>query len=123
MNMALWVVQGLLAAAYLLAGLMKVSQPIDSLGKSMGWTRDLPPAFVRFIGAAEGLGAIGLILPQVTGILPWMTIVAAVGLVVVQVSAAIFHASRREASALPVNAVLLVLAAFVAYGRLAIVPA
>lgn len=123
MNVALWVIQGLLAVLYLLAGATKASRPIESLGKSMSWARDIPPALVRFIGAAEVLGAIGLVLPEITGILPWLTPAAAVGLVVVQVSAALFHASRRETSALPANAVLLVLAAIVLYGRLAIVPA
>ena len=118
MNIALWVVQGLLAVAYLLAGGMKASQPIDTMGKQMKWVRDVPPGLVRFIGAAEALGAIGLILPMLTGILPWLTPVAAVCLVVVQVAAFAFHVSRRETSSLAMNVVLLVLAAFVAYGRL-----
>lgn len=69
MDIALWVVSGLLAAAYLMAGTMKATQPIDALGKSMNWVRDVPPNLVRFIGAAEFLGAIGIILPVLTGIL------------------------------------------------------
>ena len=123
MNTVLWVVQGLLAVAYLVAGFMKATQPIESLGKSMSWVNAVPSRFVRFIGIAEGLGAVGLILPLVTGVLPWLTVAAAVGLVVVQLSAAVFHASRREASNLPINLILLLLALLVAYGRLAVVPA
>jgi putative oxidoreductase len=123
MNVALWVVQGLLAVAYLAAGFMKATRPLDTLGTSMPWVKEVPSAFVRFIGIAEVLGAIGLILPLITGVLPWLTVAAAIGLVVVQVSAAIFHASRREMASLPMNLILLVLALAVAYGRLAVVPA
>lgn len=123
MNTVLWVVQGLVAVAFLMAGVMKASQPIDTLGKTMNWVRDVPPAFVRFIGAAEILGAIGLVVPELTGILPWLTPVAAVGLAIIMVGAAIFHASRREYSRVPMNLILLVVAVVVAYGRLAVVQA
>jgi putative oxidoreductase len=120
-NVALWIVQGLLAAAYLVAGVMKATRPIDSLGKSMRWVRDVPPGFVRFIGVAEVLGAVGLVLPLLTGIAPWLTVAAAIGLIIVQIGAAILHASRREFANVPINVVFLILALFVAYGRLAIV--
>ena len=123
MNVGLWIVQALLAAAYLFAGAMKSTQPIDNLGKSMPWVKSVPSGLVRFIGVVEVLGAIGLILPLLTGILPWLTIAAAVGLVLVQICAAYFHLSRGEVSVLPINLILLILAAFVVYGRLALVPA
>lgn len=122
MNIILWVVQGLLALAFLLAGFMKATRPIDALSKRMAWVSTLPVAFVRFIGVAEVLGAIGLILPMVTDILPWLTAAAAAGLVVVQASAIIFHLSRNEARVVPGNAVLLLLAALVIIGRLAVAP-
>ncbi|MGZ3678611.1 MAG: DoxX family protein [Ktedonobacterales bacterium] len=122
MNIVLWGMQGLLAAAYLMAGGLKASQPIDILGKSMGWVRSVPAGFVRFIGIAEVLGAIGLILPMVTGTLPWLTVAAAVGLVVVQVGAIVVHVTRHEMQRIPVNIVLLLLAVLVAIGRLAIMP-
>src|SRR5690242_442326 len=112
MNVALWVVQALLAAAYLMAGYMKATQPLDQIGKRMPWVSQLP-GLVRFIGIAEILGAIGLILPMLTGVLPWLTVAAAIGLIVVQVLAAVFHATRNEFTSLPVNLVLLVLAAVV----------
>ncbi|HVC33795.1 MAG TPA: DoxX family protein [Chloroflexota bacterium] len=122
MNVALWIVQGLLALAYLFAGAMKATQPLESLGKSMNWVHAVPLGFVRFIGVAELLGALGLVLPLATGILPWLTVAAAVGLIVVQVGAAIFHVSRQETSKVPINLVLLILAVFVAYGRTGIAP-
>jgi hypothetical protein len=102
---------------------MKATQPLDQLAKRMDWVSSTPPTFVRSIGIAEVLGAIGLILPLATGILPGLTVAAAVGLVLVQLAASAFHVSRNEVSRLPVNLVLLLLAAFVVYGRLAIVPA
>jgi putative oxidoreductase len=117
MNVALWVVQAVLAAAYLMAGVMKATRPADHLGKMMPWVPHVPARLVRFIGIAEILGAIGLILPLAMGVLPWLTIAAAVCLVVVQLLAAGFHASRNEIGSVPVNVVLLVLAAVVAYGR------
>ena len=73
MNAVLWIVQGLLAAAFLAAGLMKSTRPIEALSKQMTWVKSVPPGFVRFIGVAELLGAIGLILPMVTNILPWLS--------------------------------------------------
>jgi putative oxidoreductase len=121
-NVFLWVLQILAAAAFLLAGSVHAFRPLDQLEKRMGWVRDFPPAFVRFVGVAEILGAIGLILPMVTGVLPWLTVAAAIGLAIVMVSAAVFHASRREYSQIATNVILLVLVAFVAYGRWVLVP-
>jgi putative oxidoreductase len=123
MNLALWVVQGLLALAYLAAGIMKVSQPVESIGKRIDWVNAVSPGTVRFIGAAEFLGALGLILPLATGILSWLTVVAAAGLVIVQVAAVIFHLQRGEAKQVPMNLVLLILALAVVYGRAVIVQA
>jgi hypothetical protein len=120
MNVALWVVQALLAAAYLIAGVMKSTQPLDRLGKQMPWVHHVPSELVRFIGIAEILGALGLILPLATGVLPWLTVAAAVGLILVQVLAAIFHAARNEVVSIPMNLVFLVLAAVVAYGRVVV---
>jgi putative oxidoreductase len=77
MNIALWVVQALLALLFLLAGFPKATQPLDRLAGRMGWVKVVPQALTRFIGIAEILGAIGLILPALTHILPWLTIAAA----------------------------------------------
>lgn len=122
MNIALWIVQGLLALAFLLAGSMKAFAPLNTVRKNMSWANDVAVPFVRFIGVAELLGGIGLILPAITGIQSWLTIAAALGLVVVMVSASIFHASRREYQNIGMNVVLLLLAAFIVLGRWALAP-
>ncbi|HWZ17186.1 MAG TPA: DoxX family protein [Ktedonobacteraceae bacterium] len=122
MNIALWVVQILLALAFGMAGIMKVTQPIDKLEARMGWVKSVGPRGVRLIGSLEILGAIGLILPAVTGILPWLTPVAAACLALTMLGAMITHGRRSEYSQIGINLVLLVLTLFVAYGRFVIIP-
>ena len=117
MNIAVWVVSGLLAAAYLFAGLNKATQPKTKLVASLPWAEDFAPGTIKLIGVVEILGAIGLILPWLTGIAPVLTPLAATGLVVVQVLAAIVHLRRHEAKVLPINIVLMLLALFVAVVR------
>ena len=123
MNIALWIVQILLALAFLLAGTMKVTRPIEELAKRMGWVNDFKPQTVRLVGTLEILGAVGLILPALTNILPWLTPLAAAGLVLTMIGAMITHIRRGEAYRTPINIVLLVLAAFVVYGHLLAVSA
>ena len=122
MNIALWIVQILLALAFAMAGIMKVTQPIDRLETRMGWVKDIGPRGVRLIGSLEILGAIGLILPAVTGIWSWLTPVAAAGLALTMVGAMITHGRRGEYSGIGANVVLLVLALFVVFGRFVLVP-
>ncbi len=117
-NVTLWIAQLLLAVAFGMAGIMKSTQPIPDLAAAMGWPGDLPAVVVRFIGASELGGALGLVLPSATRIRPLLTPLAAIGLVLVMLLAALFHISRGEWSALPINVVLGGLAAFVAWGRL-----
>ncbi len=119
MNIALWIVQALLALAFGMAGIMKLTQPKEKLVGQMAWVEDFTPTIVKLIGTLELLGAIGLILPLLTGILPWLTPLAAVGLVLTMLGAMATHVRRREYQMLVVNLVLLLLAAFVAYGRFA----
>jgi hypothetical protein len=88
----------------------------------MSYIVDIPIPFRRFIGVAEILAGLGLVLPALTGILPILTPLAAVGLVIVQAGAAIFHIPRKEYGGSVFNLVLLALAAFVAYGRFVAVP-
>ncbi len=116
-NVALWVVQLLLALGFGMAGIMKTTMLIDELAKQLVWPGALPPALVRFIGVSEFAGALGLLLPALTRIKPILTPLAAAGLVLVMALAALFHISRGEWGALPINAVLGGLAAFVAWGR------
>jgi hypothetical protein len=117
LHVGLWVVQGLLAAAFGMAGAMKAFTPIPELAASLPWAAEVPAALVRFIGVAELAGALGLVLPAATRIQPRLTALAASGIVLVMLLASLFHLSRGEAGALPVNFVLGGLAAFVAWGR------
>jgi len=122
-NIALWVGQVLLAGVYVMAGFMKVSQPIDALVASgLTYASDYPELLTRFIGTMEILGAIGIILPAATRILPGLTPLAAVGFSVIQVLAFGLHTMRGEYGVLPVNIVLLALSLFVVWGRLRKVP-
>jgi uncharacterized membrane protein YphA (DoxX/SURF4 family) len=81
MNTTLWIVQAILALAFLVAGFMMVLQPIERLKQGMNWVTHYPGNFVRLVGMVAILGSLGLILPGLTHILPWLTPVAAVGLV------------------------------------------
>ncbi len=112
MVVAYWIVAAVLAIAYLAAGGMKLARPKDRLvAAGMGFAEDFAPAPVKLIGLAEVLGALGLILPPLTRIAPWLAIVAAIGLVVVQLGAIVVHIRRGEQRMLGVNVGLLVLAA------------
>ena len=122
MNIALWIIQVLVAVMFVLAGFPKAFQPIDTLAKRLPWVKEVPAWLVRFIGICELLGAVGLILPAVTHVLPPLTALAAFGLALVMVCAMIFHISRREYSRISFSVILLVLAAFLAYGRWILMP-
>ncbi len=118
MNLALWIVQGMLALAFLVAGSMRLLVPRDKLAAQQAWVNDFSPAMVKLIGALEILGAIGLIAPGVTGILPGLTMLAAAGLALTMAGAILTHIRRREYPIIGVNGVLLALAVFVVVGRL-----
>lgn len=123
MNITIWVVQIFLALVFLLSGVLKVTQPIERLAGLMKYVTAIKPSqLVRVIGILEGLAAIGLILPAMTGILPWLTPVAAIGLVLTMIGAMILHVRLGEGSQTAPNIVLLLLATFVAIGRFVIVP-
>jgi uncharacterized membrane protein YphA (DoxX/SURF4 family) len=117
MNIALWVVQGLLAAMYGMAGVMKTFQT-SKAKEQLPWAKNRSDEFVRFVGISELLGALGLILPLLTGVLPWLTPLAAIGLTLIQLLA-IFteHLPKKEYNVLPVNILLLALSIFILVGR------
>ena len=117
MNVVLWIIQGLLAVAFLAAGAVKLSTPREKLITTMGWVNDVPQRGVRAIAALEVLAGIGLILPAALKIAQVLTPLAATGLVVLMLGAAGLHARRKEPQYIVANAVLLVLAAIVAWGR------
>jgi len=123
MGIALWVVQVLVAVAFLGAGATKLSQPKEMLVKNMAWVEDFSQQTVRLIGALEVLGAIGVVVPALTGILPWLPPLAALGLALTMIGAALTHLRRTEYGNIAMNAVLLILVAFVAYGRVFVLPA
>jgi hypothetical protein len=118
-NIALWIAQGLLALVYLVAGGLKVVRPRGQLVASgnFDWMKDSSDAGVKAVGLVEILGALGVILPWLTGIAAILTPIAAIGLVVVQIGALRVHLVRNERQPLPANVLLLLLAAFVAVGR------
>jgi hypothetical protein len=124
MNIALWITATLLATVFMLAGATHAFRSLKTLAKDRRtqWVADVPPAVVRFIGVSELLGAVGLVLPAITGMPSWLTALAAAGLGCVMLCALIFHIARSEFTAVPVVTVLLALAAFVVYGRVALTP-
>jgi len=120
MNIALWIVQGLLAAIFLFAGGMKLVMPIDEMMKQM--PIPLPEWFVLFTGVVEVLGAIGVILPWLLRIRPGLTPLAAAGLVIVMIGATAYTLAAGEVASAPIPLVAGILAAFVAYGRWRLTP-
>ena len=119
LNIALWVLQVLLAAAYVAHGWLMVSPPAELVALM---NEQLGVGFRLFIGVAELLAAAGLILPGVTRILPWLTALAAAGLMIVMSSATVLHVVRGESSSAVSAAVLLVLVTIVAYTRWKVQP-
>jgi len=118
LDVTLWVVAGLLAAAFLSAGALKLSQPRQALATSgQGWVEDFSAGQVKVIGTLEVLAAIGLILPAVLGLAPIVVPLTATGLVLLMVGAMLTHARRDERSHMGVNVVLATMAVFVAWGR------
>jgi uncharacterized membrane protein YphA (DoxX/SURF4 family) len=127
MNIVLWILQIALAIAYAFHGLLYLT--LSTAGQERLRQRrpdarplGLPPAFRIFIGVAELAAVAGLILPGVTGILPWLTSLAALGLMIVMLGAIILHVSRHETSSVTASGVLLVLLTFVAYMRWQVSP-
>jgi len=110
MTVAYWVVAALLALLYLFSGGIKVLRSPDQLRPMMGWVDTVPLGLVRAIGVLEVLGALGLVLPPLTGIAPGLALGAAIGFVLVQVGAISLHLRRGEAKLIGLNIVLFVLA-------------
>lgn len=123
MNIVLWALQAFLAFVFAWHGWLYMASSETALnawhekqhpgGKPLG----LPTALRTFIGASEILAAVGLILPSLTGILPWLTPLAAVGLILVMFGSAAFHLSRQESANVVISLVLVAVCVIVAYGR------
>ena len=116
-NISLWIAQVILAAMFIMAGIMKSTQPIDKLSAMLPWVTHVPEILVRIIGVCEFLGAVGILLPSLLRIQPKLTPIAATGIVVIMVCAIAFHLSRGEASVLGINIFIAVVASFIAWGR------
>lgn len=123
MTLALWIVQIMLALVFARAGIGKVAQPVEKLRERWNWPRYVAPLVIRLVGSLEIAGALGLILPKATGYLPWLTPVAAVGLVLTMIGAILTHVRLHdEAKVVGINAVLLLLSLFIAVGYFVFVP-
>lgn len=119
MNIALWVVAGLLALVFLASGASKVLGRREQMIEKTPYVEDFPQGAVKLIGAVEILGALGLVLPAVLDVAPVLVPVAALGLAAVMIGAVVVHLRRGEGLGSAVPALVLVLlAAFVAWGRL-----
>lgn len=117
MGTVIWIVQGLLAVAFLMAGAMKMMQPKEKLAENMAWVEDFEPGMLKLIGAAEVAGALGLLVPAFTGLPDYLVVAAAWGLAITMLLAAWTHVRRSEPKEVIVNIILLVMALVVIYGR------
>lgn len=120
MNVALWIIAGLLAAAFFVAGGNKLLISKAKLARAPGggWVNDFSADFIKVLGIVEILGAVGLILPAAVDIAPVLVPIAAIGLALIMVGAAIVVIRRDESKHALVNVVYLALIAFVIWGRL-----
>jgi uncharacterized membrane protein YphA (DoxX/SURF4 family) len=116
MNIVFWIITGLTALAFLAAGAMKLTQPKEKMATQMKWVEDFDQNTIRSIGGLEVLGAIGLVLPRLTNILPWVSSIAAIGLILTMIGAAVVHMRRKE-TIVP-NIVLGLLSTVALYGSI-----
>ena len=121
-NISLWIAQAILAIMFIMAGVMKSTQPIEQLGTSLPWVNDVSSGLVRFIGISELLGGIGLLLPALLRIKPMLTPLAALGIFTIMVFAFVYHITKGEYEALGFNVILAAIAFFIAWGRYKEVP-
>ena len=119
MNIVLWILQILLAAQFIFHGWIFVAPPPEMVDIM---NAEFAPWLRIFIGVAELLAAAGLILPSLTRILPWLTPLAAAGLMIIMISATGFHLYRGEIGNTVYTAILFLLVTFVAYMRWQVKP-
>ena len=116
MHVTLWILQGVLAVIFAIAGVTHFLPP-EGLPEAMRGVAEMPAGVPYFIGAVEILAVLGLILPGLTGIQTRLTPLASAGLILVMVGAIVWHAQREEFPNIVLNVILALIAAFVAYGR------
>jgi uncharacterized membrane protein YphA (DoxX/SURF4 family) len=125
MNVVAWVLQAVLAVVYVLHGTLYAVSPeplVRGMRDQGRWPPAIPDSFRRFIGIAEYAAAVGLVVPGLIHVATWLTPLAALGLAIVMIGAAVFHARRGETAAVATAIVLLVLVAFTGYVRWQVVP-
>ena len=117
LNIGLWIAQVSLLGIYGSYGIYKTFFT-EKAKEKMAWTQNRSDAFIRFVGISELLGAVGVVLPMVTGILPWITVIAAIGLTILQ-GFAIFteHLPKKEYKILPLTLYFAAMSLFVVIGR------
>jgi len=113
----LWVVQALLGALFIGTGVWKLFTPIAELAALIPWAGQVPRGFLQATAVIDLLGGIGVLLPALTRIKPGLTVLAALGCALLQLSAIVFHVSRGEAINTPFNFLLVGLSLFVGWGR------
>lgn len=121
-HIAIWIAQLLVGLSFIAGGVIKLAMPIPELAAMWQWAGDLPAAWVRLLGIVDIAGGAGVLLPSLTRIRPGVTVLAAVGCVLLQLCAMLFHASRAELAQVPVNLVYLLLSAAIVWGRWTIAP-
>ncbi len=121
MHRLLWVLQIVFGLYFVSVGVMHFIVP-EGLPGPMEWMYELSDPLHIVAGVAEILGGLGLILPGLTGIRPHLTVLAAAGLVIVMLGAAVWHLSRGEGTNIALNLVNAAVLGFIAYGRLRLSP-
>lgn len=123
MSLVLWFAASALALVFAATGVMKLVESREMLvADGQRWAATASPALIKILGVAEVLGAFGLVLPGIVGVLPQVTAVAAGGLAVIMAGAAVVHVRRGEQRAAVIAVALLIIAVFIAYDRAGAVP-
>ena len=117
LNIGLWAAQTTIFVLFILFGYMKLFMPVQQLAAMWVWPGQLPVWFLHMTGIIDIAGGAGVLLPALTRIWPRLTVFAALGCVLLQACAIIFHVSRGEAHVIPLNIICLILSAFILWGR------
>ncbi|WP_297097919.1 DoxX family protein [uncultured Draconibacterium sp.] len=121
MNIALWIIQIVIAALFLTTGSLKLVLPKDNLRKVFEWIEDFTEQRLRLIGAFEVLGGLGLFLPGVYSVFEILIPISAIGLTIIMVLATFVHSKRKETKDLVFNIIVLIMLLLVVAGRLFLV--
>jgi hypothetical protein len=122
MNIALWIVAGVFGFGYVAGGIVKLTMPYEKYAAKLGWPEDFTPGNVRFMGAVEILGGIGLVLPGLVGVAPVLVPVAASCMALYMAGAITERLRRAEYKELLGDLLFLAAMIFIAWGRFAIEP-